>query len=121
MSSDAGALRSFRHRNFQIFFTANFLSNIGTWAQRVAQDWLVVTDLHKGGAELGLVTGLQFLPSLLFSLYSGVLADRFNKRKLLLITNLGGGLTALIMGILVISNKVNILEVFILAFALGTF
>jgi MFS family permease len=121
MSSAGGALRSFKHRNFQIFFTANFLSNIGTWAQRVAQDWLVVTDLHKGGAELGLVTGLQFLPSLLFSLYSGVLADRFNKRKLLIITNLGGGLTALIMGVLVISNKVNILEVFILAFALGTF
>ena len=121
MSWQTGSLRSFRHRNFQIFFAANFISNIGTWAQRVAQDWLVVTDLHKGGSELGIVTGLQFLPSLLFSLYSGVLADRFNKRKLLLITNLGGGLTALILGLLVISKRVTLTEVCFLAFALGLF
>jgi MFS family permease len=121
MSWQTGSLRSFRHRNFQIFFAANFISNIGTWAQRVAQDWLVVTDLHKGGSELGIVTGLQFLPSLLFSLYSGVLADRFNKRKLLLITNLGGGLTALILGLLVISKRVTLTEVCVLAFALGLF
>ena len=121
MASETGSLRSFRHRNFQIFFAANFISNIGTWAQRVAQDWLVVTDLHKGGSELGIVTGLQFLPSLLFSLYSGVLADRFNKRKLLLITNLGGGITALILGLLVVSKRVTLIEVFVLAFALGMF
>ncbi len=121
MSWQTGSLRSFLHRNFQIFFAANFISNIGTWAQRVAQDWLVVTDLHKGGSELGIVTGLQFLPSLLFSLYSGVLADRFNKRKLLLITNLGGGLTALILGLLVISKRVTLTEVCFLAFALGLF
>ena len=121
MSWQTGSLRSFRHRNFQIFIAANFISNIGTWAQRVAQDWLVVTDLHKGGSELGIVTGLQFLPSLLFSLYSGVLADRFNKRKLLLITNLGGGLTALILGLLVISKRVTLTEVCVLAFALGLF
>jgi MFS family permease len=121
MPSETGSLRSFRHRNFQIFFAANFISNIGTWAQRVAQDWLVVTDLHKGGSELGIVTGLQFLPSLLFSLYSGVLADRFNKRKLLLLTNLGGGLCALILGLLVVTKHVTLIEVFVLAFALGMF
>lgn len=96
-------------------------SNIGTWAQRVAQDWLVVSDLHRGGAELGIVTGLQFLPMLLFSLYAGSLADRLDKRKLLIITNAGGGTTAAILGWLIISHRVNITEVFILAFSLGLF
>ena len=97
------------------------VSNIGTWAQRVAQDWLVVTDLHKGGSALGFVTGLQFLPMLLFSLYAGSLADRLDKRKLLILTNAGGGVTAGILGWLIIAHKVTILEVFILAFSLGVF
>ena len=121
MSSTEGALRSFKHRNFRLFFAANMVSNIGTWAQRVAQDWLVVTDLHKGGSALGVVTGLQFLPMLLFSLYAGSLADRLDKRKLLIVTNAGGGLTAGLLGWLIIAHKVTMLEVFILAFSLGVF
>ena len=121
MAEKKSALSSFKHRNFRILFTANIVSNIGTWSQRVAQDWLVVADLHRGGTALGIVTGLQFLPSLIFSLYSGVLADRFDKRKLLLISNVGGGLTSLILGILVIAEKVTLTHVFILAFLLGLF
>jgi len=121
MSSSEGSFRSFKHRNYRLFFTANMVSNIGTWAQRVAQDWLVVSDLHRGGSALGVVTGLQFLPMLLFSLYAGSLADRLDKRKLLLITNAGGGTTAAILGVLIISHRVTILEVFILAFSLGLF
>ncbi len=97
------------------------ISNIGTWAQRIAQDWLVVSDLHKNGSELGIVTGLQFLPMLLFSLYAGSLADRLDKRKLLIITNAGGGLTAAIMGLLIVSHHITILEVFALALSLGLF
>lgn len=114
-------LRSFQYPNFTLLFTANLISNTGTWAQRVAQDWLVVTDLHKGGSELGIVTGLQFLPMLLFSLYAGSLADRFDKRKLLIVTNAGGGITAAILGWLTISHRVNLTEVFLLAFLLGLF
>ena len=114
-------LRSFQYPNFTLLFTANLISNTGTWAQRVAQDWLVVTDLHKGGSELGIVTGLQFLPMLLFSLYAGSLADRFDKRKLLIVTNAGGGITAAVLGWLTISHRVNLTEVFILAFMLGMF
>ena len=121
MPALGNSLRSFRHRNFRLFFIANLISNTGTWAQRIAQDWLVVTDLHKGGSELGFVTGLQFLPSLLFSLYAGSLADRLDKRKLLLLTNAGGGLTALILGWLTISHRVTIYEVCVLAFSLGAF
>jgi MFS family permease len=121
MSWREGSLRSLKYRNFRLFFLANLLSNTGTWAQRVAQDWLVVTDLHRGGSALGVVTGLQFLPMMLLSLYAGSLADRFDKRKLLILTNAGGGITAAVLGWLIIAHKVTILEVFILAFALGLF
>ncbi len=120
MVSDSGSLRAFRHRNFRIFFAANSISNIGTWAQRVAQDWLVLQLTHSG-RDLGLVTGLQFLPSLALSLYGGSLADRFNKRKLLLLTNIGGGLTSLILGTLVISHNVQLWHVYLLALSLGAF
>ena len=120
MINPEGSLRSFRHRNFRILYPANAASNIGTWTQRVAQDWLVLQLTHSG-RDLGLVTGLQFLPSLLFSLYGGRLADRFNKRTLLYITNLGGGVVAAILGILVTTHHVAIWHVYLLAFALGLF
>ena len=120
MINPEGSLRSFRHRNFRILFPANAASNIGNWAQRVAQDWLVLQLTHSG-RDLGLVTGLQFLPALLLSLYGGRLADRFNKRTLLYITNLGGGISALVLGLLVMTNTVHIWHVYVLAFALGIF
>lgn len=121
VAQSEGPWRSFRHRNFSLFFFANLISNTGTWAQRVAQDWLVVTDLHKGGSALGVVTGLQFLPNLLFSLHAGALADRLDKRKLLILTNVGGGASAAVLGWLTIIHRINFLEVCILAFALGAF
>jgi len=86
-----GALRAFNHRNYRILFPASVLSNIGTWAQRIAQDWLVL-ELTGSAQLLGLVTALQFLPSLLLSLYGGVLADRFDKRTLLMLTTLAQAL-----------------------------
>ena len=113
-----GNWRSFRHRNFRILFAANALSNIGSWAQRIAQDWLVL-ELTHSGSYLGAVTALQFLPTLLFSLHGGALADRFNKRKVLIWTNIGGGASALLLGILVTSHSVKLWHVFVLAFGLG--
>jgi MFS family permease len=89
--STNSSLRSFKHRNFRILYPANALSNIGTWTQRIAQDWLVLELTHNDATTLGLVTALQFLPAMLLSLYGGLLADRFSKRKLLLLTNLGAG------------------------------
>lgn len=114
-----GNWRSFRHRNFQILFAANVFSNIGSWAQRIAQDWVVLQLTHSG-TDLGLVTALQFVPVLFFSLHGGALADRFDKRKVLIMTNLGGGLTAGILGLLVVSHQVKLWHVFVLAFLLGT-
>jgi len=93
---------------------------VGSWAQRIAQDWLVL-ELTHSGRDLGLVTGLQFLPSLFLSMYAGSLADRMNKRKLLILTNLGAGLTSLILGLLVVTHHVRIWHVFVLALFLGIF
>ncbi len=122
MVNESSSLRSFKHRNFRLLFFSNFLSNVGSWAQRVAQDWLILELVPTSGAkELGLVTGLQFLPSLIFSVYAGSLADRINKRKLLLITNAGGGATAFMMGLLVVTHSIQIWHVYALAFLLGLF
>lgn len=117
--SETGNWRSFRHRNFQILFAANVFSNVGSWAQRIAQDWLVLQLTHSG-TDLGLVTALQFVPVLFFSLHGGAFADRFDKRKVLIFTNLGGGTTAGVLGLLVIFHQVKLWHVFVLAFLLGT-
>ncbi len=115
-----GALRAFNHRNYRILFPASVLSNIGTWAQRIAQDWLVL-ELTGSARLLGLVTALQFLPSLLLSLYGGVLADRFDKRTLLMLTNIGAGIGSLVMGLLVVTRVVEFWHVALLAFVVGVF
>jgi MFS family permease len=118
--SNSGALRSFKHRNFRILYPASVVSNIGTWAQRVAQDWLVL-ELTNSSADLGIVTGLQFLPTIFLSMWGGALADRFNKRKLLMFTALGGGLTSGLLGVLVISRNVQTWHVYALALIFGIF
>ncbi len=86
--------------------------------QRIAQDWLVL-ELTGSGTILGIVTALQFLPALFLSLPAGKLADRRNKRKLLIITNMIAGSAALILGILVITDLVQIWHVMALAIMLG--
>ena len=114
-----GNWRSFRHRNFRILFPANALSNIGTWAQRVAQDWLVLELTNNNGSALGLVTAVQFAPVLLFSLHGGALADRVNKRKLLIWTNIVAALACYGIGVLVMAHKIELWHVFVGAAVLG--
>lgn len=114
-----GNWRAFRHRNFRILYPANALSNIGTWAQRVAQDWLVLELTDNNGAALGLVTAVQFAPVLLFSLHGGKMADRVNKRKLLIWTNAIAGLASLVIGVLVITKVIELWHVFVGAAVLG--
>ena len=113
-----GTWRSFRHRNYRILFPANTISNIGSWAQRVAQDWLVL-ELTHSGTYLGIVTAIQFTPVLFFSLHGGALADRFNKRKLLMATNALGAFSAIALGVLVMSHHIALWHVFVLAAVLG--
>ena len=114
-----GNWRSFRHRNYRILFPANAASNIGTWAQRVAQDWLILQLTGNSGVYLGLVTAVQFAPVLLFSLQGGALADRINKRKLLIFTNFIGALSSLGLGLLVVAGNVQVWHVFFFALTLG--
>ncbi len=67
------------------------MSNTGTWMQRVAQDWLILQLTHGSGAAVGIATGLQFLPMLLFSLWGGMIADRYPKRRVLMVTQAAMG------------------------------
>ncbi len=113
-----GALRSFKHRNFKILFSANLLSNIGTWAQGVAQAWLIL-ELTDSGTYLGIVTSLQFAPILFFSISGGKIADKFNKRKVLMLTNLTAGISALSVATLVLTDNIKIWHVMFFAFMLG--
>ena len=114
-----GNWRSFRHRNYRILFPANTVSNIGSWAQRIAQDWLVLELTNNNGTYLGLVTAVQFAPVLFFSLHGGKLADRFDKRKVLILTNIMGGAASLGLGVLVITDLIALWHVFALAAVLG--
>ena len=111
--------RSLEVRNYRLFASGQVVSLSGTWAQRVAQDWLVLELSHNSGIALGITTGLQFLPVLLFGLYGGVLADRYDKRTLLVGAQAVMGLLALVLGLLDLTGAVQLWHVYALAFLLG--
>lgn len=111
--------RSLRVRNYRLFASGQIVSLTGTWMQRVAQDWLVLDLSHNSGTALGVVTALQFTPTLLLGLWGGVLADRYDKRRLLLVTQSTMGLLALVLGLLDASGVVTLWQVFALAALLG--
>ena len=111
--------RALSVRNYRLYFTGQVLSNAGTWMQRVAQDWLVLDLSGSSGIALGITTGLQFLPYLLFSLWGGSLADRFDRRWLLVITQASMGVLALVLGIIALSGDATVHLVYLLAFSLG--
>jgi MFS family permease len=110
--------RSLRVRNYRLFYTGQLVSLSGTWMQYVAQDWLVLR-LGGRGTELGLVTGLQFLPMLVGGPWGGLIADRFDKRRVLLLTQSAMAGLALVLGLLVLTDTVTIGMVWVLAFLLG--
>ncbi|MGZ4620367.1 MAG: MFS transporter, partial [Frankiaceae bacterium] len=111
-------LRSLGVRNYRLFAAGQLVSLMGTWMQLTAQDWLVL-QLGGGGLGLGGVLALQFLPVLLFSLYAGVLADRHDKRRVLLATQASAGLLALTLAVLTATGVVTLLLVYVLAGLLG--
>jgi MFS family permease len=111
--------RSLRVRNYRLFASGQVVSLSGTWAQRVAQDWLVLGLTDNSGTALGVVTALQFLPVLLFGLYGGLLADRYDKRRLLVGAQASMGVLALVLGVLDLTGSVELWHVYALAFGLG--
>ena len=115
----SGTFRSLRVRNYRLFASGQVVSLSGTWAQRVAQDWLVLEISPNPGLALGVTTALQFLPVLLFGLYGGLLADRYDKRRLLIWAQAVMGMLALILGVLDLTRVVQLWHVYALAFALG--
>jgi MFS family permease len=110
--------RSLRVRNYRVYFISQLISVSGTWMQSIAQAWLVLR-LTGSGVDLGIVTGLQFLPVLLFGPFGGLVADRFDKRHLLYATQTAGGLLALTLGILDVTHAVQLWQVYLLATGLG--
>ncbi|MET7450715.1 MFS transporter [Streptomyces sp. NPDC005574] len=109
---------SLRIRNYRLFFMGQVVSNIGTWMQRIAQDWLVLS-LTGSSTAVGVTTALQFLPMLLFGLYGGVLVDRMRKRPALLFTQAAMALTAIALAVLTLSGHVHVWHVYLAAFAVG--
>lgn len=116
----SGTFRSLRSYNFRLWAAGALVSNIGTWMQRVAQDWLVLTQLtHHNAAALGIVIGLQFAPFLLLLPWTGLAADRFNQRKLLMFTQAAMGVLALILGTLTLAGVIRLWHVYLLSFLSG--
>jgi MFS family permease len=111
--------RSLSNPNYRRYAAGGVVSNVGTWMQRVAQDWLVLQLTAYSGAAIGITTGLQFLPFLLMSPFAGVVADRIPKHRLLQLTNLGMAFPAVVLGLLAVTGTAQIWHVYVLAFVLG--
>jgi MFS family permease len=107
-------------RNYRLWAAGALVSNIGTWMGRVGQDWLVLTVLTDGSATaLGIVTGLQFLPFLLLAPWAGLIADRFPKRRTLLLTQSMLAATSLVLGLLAVTGMAQLWQVYLIAFVQG--
>ncbi|KZB87271.1 MFS transporter [Amycolatopsis regifaucium] len=110
---------SLKVRNYRLFFTGQVISNIGTWMQRIAQDWLVFTLSGNNPIALGIAVALQFLPTLFLSLWAGVLADRVDKRRLLIGIQIAVLTQAIVLGVLDLSGIATLWQVYVLCFTLG--
>ncbi|MGN9843476.1 MFS transporter [Nonomuraea sp. H19] len=116
--------RSLKIRNYRMFAAGGTVSNVGTWLQRTAQDWLVLdltvgSQTHSSAAALGTATALQFLPMLLFGMFGGVLADRYPKRPILITAQILMAALALTIGVLTMTGSAEVWHVYVMAFTLG--
>ena len=121
MSSTFESLKIY---NYRVYAAGALVSNTGTWMGRVAQDWLVLTELAPSTSvappvALGIVTGLQFAPLVLFAPIAGMIADRFPKRRILFATQSALALTSLLTGVLVVTGAVQLWQIYLLAFIQG--
>ena len=109
---------AFSIRNFRLYFAGQVISVSGAWMQRVAQSWLVL-EMTDSGAVVGALTAVQFVPILLLAPMGGLVADRLEKRKVLYVTQSLAATTALTLGLLVLTDRVELWMVFALALTLG--
>jgi MFS family permease len=106
--------RSLQHRNYRLFFTGQIVSMAGTWTQLIAQSWLVLELSGDRPVSVGIVTALQYLPSLVLGLWGGLLADRFDKRRMLIATQ---GMMAVVAGVLAVITIAGLAELWIVYLA----
>ena len=109
-----------KNSNYRKFYIATLISTFGTFTQRVAQDWLTL-DLTSSAKSLGLIVAAQFLPGIVFAIYGGVLADRYDQKRILFWLNFAGFLIATSTGILVATGHITFQILFISALLLGIF
>jgi len=122
MRTRAGSrtFRALAHRDYRIWAGAALVSNTGTWMQRVAQDWLVLTELTDDSPlAVGVVTGLQFAPMLVLAPWAGLVADRFDRRRVLQVTQAAQGVLAAVLGVLTVTGTVQLWHALVLAGGLG--
>lgn len=111
--------RALANPNYRRYAAGSIVSNVGTWMQRVAQDWLVLLLSGYSGTAIGITTGLQFLPFLVLMPFAGLVADRFPKQRLLQVTNAMMAGPAIVLGVLALTGTAEIWHVYVLALLLG--
>ncbi|NMO92474.1 MFS transporter [Actinomycetospora sp. TBRC 11914] len=121
MTVGTAMFASLRIRNYRLFAAGQVVSLVGTWMQRVAQDWLVLNLSGGSPVALGVAAALQFGPTLLLSLFGGAFADRYDKRRLLIVVQIGMGLCALTLGLLDVTGTATLAIVYVLCFLNGCF
>ena len=114
--SRIGAFRALRTPNYRLWICGTVVSDTGAWIQRIAQDWLVLTQLtHHNAAAVGVVMAMQYLPLFLLLPVAGLVADRVDRRKLLMLTQGSLGLLALGLGVLTMLGVVQLWHVYVFA------
>lgn len=117
--SAGGALSAFSHRNFRVFFAGQILSLAGTWMQSTAQGWLVL-ELTGSSLLLGVVMAVTTLPTLLFTLYAGAVADRMDKRRIILWSQVAAAILSLTLAVLTDTERITYPVLLAIAFGMGT-
>jgi MFS family permease len=118
--ASSGTFRSLRQFNYRVWAAGAIVSNVGTWMQRVAQDWVVLTELtERSASAVGVVMALQFGPQVLLLPLTGFAADHLDRRKLLLATQASMGILALVLGWLILAGQAALWQVDLLAFLQG--
>jgi MFS family permease len=112
------SLAALEVRDYRLYLSSQMVATTGLWMQRIAQDWLVL-ELTGSVTAVGIAVALQFLPVLLFGMWGGVIADRYPKRSILIITQSSAALMALTLGTLALTGAVQAWHVFLVAGALG--
>jgi MFS family permease len=119
VKSLGGTFQSMKVRNFRLFFSGQLVSQCGTWMETIALTWLVLHLSHNNGFLVGLAIALQFLPTLLFGVWGGAIADRFDKRTVLLWSQVAMAAVAVLLTLVDVTGIVQLWMLYVLVFANG--